>query len=131
MLEQETSDIVNEKEQSSEKEKSKKGGAFWTVLAGTGIMFVESIIDFFARDFWAEIEVLGIQISADTIGVFAVIGIVISILLMIFVLLAINKSYYYIVILIISVLAFLISYAFYGPVIVFIGSIIGIAKKNN
>ncbi len=117
------------------KEQKKKGGVrkstgFLVLVAGTIIFFIESINDIFMRDFYGDMEVFGIQYTPEIVSVMAVVGIVLSVFVAFFLFFILKKSSHYVILLIISGISLFAAFAFIGPVVLIIGSIIGIKDKK-
>jgi len=120
----------NEEVVTEQKKGVRKSTGFLISTAGTIIFFIESILDFFMRDFYGEMEVFGIQYTAEIVSTMAIMGIVISVFIAFFLFFIIKKSSHYVILLVISVISLLVSFAFFGPLVLIIGSIIGIRDKK-
>lgn len=103
-------------------------------LIGIILHIIESVGDLFARDIYnVTFEAFGLEGISQIITFMIVFGAFISIVLAILFGYAYKtgiKKVHFIIILIISSLSFLLSTAMIGPVVVIVGSIIGIVKTK-
>ena len=128
-LKEEVHTCLNKKE---EKPKKKSKTAFLVTMVGLGFFLLESISDLFLKDFYGStlsqfIKVDGIESVMTGLAVF---GVIIAVFLTIFTIFAREKSYYYTVVLVSSLIALFGSLAFYSPMLLIVGGVMGIINKR-
>ena len=109
----------------------RKSTGFLISAAGTIILFIESMLDIFMKEFYGNMEMFGVQYTPEIVLIMAIVGMVFAVFIAFFLFFLLKKSSHYIILLIVSVISLLVSFAFFGPIVLIAGSIIGIRDKKN
>ncbi len=119
------------KENKEERPKKKSNAPFIVTVVGTVALLLESVFDlFFGELYFDMFEIFHTDAVGTIVAIMGSIGISIALFLLVFVFVAKGKKHYYTVILVSSVFALFASLAFYAPIILIVGGIMGLSGNR-